>query len=318
MNEPLRNVDLNLLLALDVLAAEESVSRAARRFGVGQPAMSATLRRLRALFGDPLLVRSGRAMQLTARGEELARQARRVLEMTARLIEPAPAFDPQTAERTFQLALTIDDAHLLGAPLLRALAKEAPAVGVSIRHFGSQVSRRGEFGDTDLRILAGVRADPALPSVTLFRDRWSLVGCARTHRRTAVRTLADLGELAWVDVVPEVGDSMRHPSLAMRSFRGQVRVVAEVPSRLEAAFAVVNTPYVFAAPSRLAHCLQKTTPVRLIPFDQKVLPPKLWPRESRLVMQWTPMREHDEAHVWLRGLIRKVAAETRLTLSASP
>jgi DNA-binding transcriptional LysR family regulator len=96
----LRNVDLNLLVALDALLAERSVSGAGRRIGLSQSAMSAALARLRIVFRDPLLVRSGRNLVLTQRAEELIIPVREILSRVEQTISEGPQFDPLTASRS--------------------------------------------------------------------------------------------------------------------------------------------------------------------------------------------------------------------------
>ena len=98
MNEP----DLNLLIALDVLLAEESVAGAARRLGLSASAMSRTLSRLRATTGDPLLVRAGRIMVLTPYAQEIRQRAQNASFEARALLRPSSAdFNIARLERTF-------------------------------------------------------------------------------------------------------------------------------------------------------------------------------------------------------------------------
>ena len=99
----IRQVDLNLLVALEALLSERSVTRAAQRLGLSQPAMSAALARLRALFNDPLLLRTARGMLPTAKGVELAAPVKQVLDEIGRIVRQAEAFDPASAEVTFTI-----------------------------------------------------------------------------------------------------------------------------------------------------------------------------------------------------------------------
>src|SRR5580704_5911946 len=95
----LTGFDMNSLVALDALLAEQSVSRAAERLRVGQPAMSATLGRLRAAFGDPLLVRAGRGLQRTGFADSLMEPLGEILHDIEQLLDAGSAFDPATARR---------------------------------------------------------------------------------------------------------------------------------------------------------------------------------------------------------------------------
>src|SRR5687768_1811624 len=100
----IRSVDLNLLVALDVLLAERNVTRAAARLSLSQSAMSAALARLRVLFNDPLLLRTSGGMLPTSKGTELAAPVKQVLEDIGRIVQPSDCFDPSTATVKFTIA----------------------------------------------------------------------------------------------------------------------------------------------------------------------------------------------------------------------
>ena len=128
-----RRIDLNLLAAFEALMAERSVSLAARRLGVGQPAMSDTLARLRALFGDELFVRSGRAMTPTVRAVQLEGQIVPALAQLRAALESPAAFDPATSRRAFGVSGG-DYATMIVLPKLAAhLAQAAPYVDLRFR-----------------------------------------------------------------------------------------------------------------------------------------------------------------------------------------
>src|SRR5687767_2838817 len=121
----MRSVNLNLLLVLDALLIERHVSRAARRLGLSQPAVSHALGQLRALLNDPLLVRSGAGMAPTERALALADPLHAALGALAATIAPPAAFDPARAERTFAIAATDFVEFMLLPRLLAKVAREA-------------------------------------------------------------------------------------------------------------------------------------------------------------------------------------------------
>src|SRR5262252_2710277 len=125
-----RDLDLNLLRVFAVVAETGSVTEAASRLYLTQPAVSAALRRLTATIGAPLFVRSGRGIVLTSRGERLrARMAPHLTALVDAALAP-PSFDPKTSERTIRLGLS-DSAELwLLPPLLAVLEREAPGLRV--------------------------------------------------------------------------------------------------------------------------------------------------------------------------------------------
>src|SRR5262245_38680915 len=130
----LRSVDLNLLVALDALLEERHVSRAALRVGLSQPAMSNALARLRAAFGDNLLVRTPRGMEPTARGLELAGRVRQVLRQIERVMVPDAGFDPRQCEHRFVLRLSDLLSRLFLPGVTSALLREAPGASLDIVH----------------------------------------------------------------------------------------------------------------------------------------------------------------------------------------
>ncbi len=135
--EALRGVDLNLLVAFDAVARTGNVTAAARVVGVTQSAMSHALRRLRALFDDPLFVRSPGGVSLTPRAEDLLVPVRNGLVTLARALHEPAVFDPQTTSRTFVVS-AVDLVTWVAAPrMLRVLAQDAPAAGLTLRPLGS-------------------------------------------------------------------------------------------------------------------------------------------------------------------------------------
>ena len=124
----LARLDLNLLVALDALLAERSVTRAAARVGLGQSAMSHNLARLRALFGDELLTRASDGMRPTPRALALVDPVRVTLSQIQALVSGADAFDPRTAERTFRIGMPDSVEVLLGPSLLAHLRDAAPGL----------------------------------------------------------------------------------------------------------------------------------------------------------------------------------------------
>src|SRR5215471_5404009 len=124
----LARIDLNLLVHLDALLAERSVTRAAARVGIGQSAMSHNLARLRQLFGDELLTRGVEGMRLTPRAATLIEPVRAMLAQVEALVLRQQAFDPATAVRTFRFGLPDSIEILIMPALLERIRKSAPGI----------------------------------------------------------------------------------------------------------------------------------------------------------------------------------------------
>src|SRR5688500_4975014 len=127
-------LDLNLLVALDALLREASVSRAAERIGLSQPATSHALRRLRDLMGDPLLVRAGPRMELTPRAEALREPLAAALAQVQGLFAE-DAFDPAVSRRRFKAMIPDVSTSVLLPAIVRRLEAEAPHVRLTLAPF---------------------------------------------------------------------------------------------------------------------------------------------------------------------------------------
>src|SRR5258707_3338653 len=138
----LRNVDLNLLGPLQALLEERHVTRAAKRCFLSQSAMSRALERLREMFGDPLLVRSGRAYERTVRGERVLRELDSLMPRLAAMVRGEEFGPPQSQER-FRVAMT-HHASMILLPSLRARVRRASA------HVNLEVSARQSQALVDL------------------------------------------------------------------------------------------------------------------------------------------------------------------------
>ena len=307
----LANFNLNLLLALDGLLGARSVTAAARSVRVTPSAMSHSLAELRALLGDPLLVRSGRAMVLTPRAEALVEPLHKLLADTERLLRGGNTFEPRTAERHFVIAAPDFLGTLLLPPLLAAVARDAP--GLSLEFVPS--ARRGnawllETGEVDLAVGAIVDQTPAIRRVDLCTEGFAcaarqghpLIDGAldlRTYVKTPhlVITLGDDNGPTWID-----------QALAKL---GQKRRVA------------VRTRYFMSAPLVIARSdLLLTGPSMLIGYFAKLLPLQVlrppielptYPEEA----YWHERFDDDPAHRWLRNLVRASARDFGLQVPPS-
>lgn len=178
----LASVNLNLLVPLLALVEERSVTRAAARVGLTQPAMSHALVRIRRLLGDEVLIRQGSRMVLTPRAAELVGPLRQALHQTARVVD-FPGFDPAADHRVITIAMTTSTAFVIGASIARLVAVRAPSATLRVRTitvpYGSLFT--GEALDVlfteegvDVVLLSEAFASP-FPRERLYDDRWVVV-----------------------------------------------------------------------------------------------------------------------------------------------
>lgn len=165
--------DLNLLFALDALLSEKNVTRAARSLHLSASAMSRTLTRLRAVTGDPLLVRAGRQMVLTPYAEEIRERTENMVREARALLRPSPvAPDFSTLRRTLAIRANEAFVEAFGPPLIAEVTAIAPLVRL---HFSSRWERNAEYlrnGSADLEIGVLEEAGPEIRVQALFRDRY--------------------------------------------------------------------------------------------------------------------------------------------------
>ena len=169
-------LDLNLLVALDALLEERSVSLAAERICLSQSATSSALGRLRDYFCDDLLVVKGRQMVLTYRAEQLVEPVKAVLEQVRETIAIPPPFDPKTSERTIRITASDYITEVLLASVLAELRPLAPGMKFEIQPMSDALIETLERGFTDILITIDYAISKEHPSHVLFEDDYVVVG----------------------------------------------------------------------------------------------------------------------------------------------
>src|SRR5262245_48463295 len=224
MNEiDLRRFDLNLLVVLDVLMAERSVTRAAERLGRTQSAVSHSLARLREQLGDPLLIKGGRLMQPTAFALEFMEQARLILRSIQRVLSPRHAFDPKTSRRIFRFAAP-DFARTLFTDLLARFRTEAP--GVSVDWTAARDPMLLQIADSQIDIAivpAQLRLPEGVTGEPIGALKW------RCFARRGHPAFGKWGRKAWSrwpHVAVRVGDSLTSPINTAAAAAGLDRTIA--------------------------------------------------------------------------------------------
>jgi DNA-binding transcriptional LysR family regulator len=229
----IKTLDLNLLKAFDALMDERSVTRAATRLALTQPAVSGLLTRLRDSFADPLFVRSQRGVVPTLRAQALAAPIKRVLEDIDALLQPE-VFDPATAQMTATLAATDYALRAIVLPLLQALRQQAPGVRVAVRPIpDGQVAATLERGEIDLALMTPDTAPPGLHARRLFSENY--VCALRSDHPDAQGTALSLERFCSLDhaLVSLGGDAFHGATDAALARLGrQRRVVLSVASFL--------------------------------------------------------------------------------------
>ncbi|HEX6836001.1 MAG TPA: LysR family transcriptional regulator [Polyangia bacterium] len=291
--------DLNLLLAFDALWTERHVTRAARRIGLTQSAMSHALGRLRAQLDDPLFQPTPRGVTPTARAHALAPAIGEALAIVRRAVERQAPFSPATLERTFTIGTT-DYGELVLLPRLFArLQREAPGVRLVVRPGLGAGERELLSGDFDLALGVAAADGSGVRSEVLFAE--SFVSLMRAGHPAARRplTLARFVELPHVLVSPQGrGDSA--VDVALRERKLSRRTVLRVPHFLSAPLVIAESDAIITLPERVGRAVAAQH--RLVVKK----PPLPLPGFS-FSQFWHARNDADAAHQWLREVVWAIA-----------
>jgi DNA-binding transcriptional LysR family regulator len=293
----LRNLDLNLLQPLHALLEERHVTRAARRSFLSQSAMSRALERLREMFGDPLLVRSGRGYERTVRGERVLRELESLMPRLEAMVQ-GEEFDPAQSKERFRVALTDHASTILLPSLVACLRKEAPHVELQVSWWRTRAYEDLLPGRIDT-VLSAQEAPPTLESEVLFNvDFVCLVGSAlrvRTRRFTLKQYLQFPHAL--VETMERQQALVDRPLAQLGVKR---RVALSLPFFVPAIFAIAQTDLIVTVPRKLAKITAAMAGVRVVEPPREI---KAFP----YFMAWHPRLTTEPAHAWFREQLRMAA-----------
>ena len=298
----LNGVDLNLLVALDVLLEERSVRGAARRLHLTPPAMSHKLRRIRDLLGDDVLVRAGRGMVATPRAEALVDPLKALIAQTRQVLEDPAPFDPATLRRAFRLVCTDHVSTVLLPRVEAILAREAPSVDMFVCPVLPDMMAQLRSGAVDVAVRVSMPKPPEMRSQTLFGDRHVTVSRA-DHPRIQGPELTLDAYLAEEHVLVAPGGSPSGPIDALLSSMGRSRRVSRTrPNFLAALWLVAEGDALLTVSRRIV----EATSTR---FALQTLTPPLPIQDYDLSMYWHPRVDAAEEDAWFRGALARAARE---------
>ncbi|MBM2885695.1 LysR family transcriptional regulator [Chromobacterium phragmitis] len=288
-----KRLDLNLLQTLEALLEEGNVTRAAARLHLSQPAVSAQLARLRAQFGDPLLIPAPRGMRPTAKAEALLAPLRDALRQVRDMLASHQDFDPATAHMTLNIACTDYAQAVAVIPLLRRLREAAPGIRVAVRNLEpARLQAQTERGEVDLALISPDCAPDGLHARFLFDDRYVLIG---RHGHPALQgevTLEHYLTLEHVVVSLGTGDFSTTVDAALAERGVARRVALSAASFLLVPEIVAQTDCVALLPERLALACRERVQLRECPFPL---------RRFDVAMAWHERSHGHPGLRWLRG-----------------
>jgi DNA-binding transcriptional LysR family regulator len=299
----LSNLDFNLLRTLDALLQEGSVTRAAERLQVSQPAVSLALAKLRRHFNDDLLRRAGNRYELTPMAVQLRERAAVAMLGVKRVFEAQPAFDPTVEHREFTL-LASDYAIAVLGSALRVLTKDrAPGVVLRmVQHKTTDVDHAHETVRTVDGLVIPHGFVSGLPYTELYSDGWMCLVSTSNERVGDELTMAHLADLPWAFTYL-APTAFTPAGRQLQTLGVEPRVEVVVESFLGLPFVIAGTDRIALIQSRLAEQMARSGDVRALPcpFDAVPITEAMW---------WHPMYERDPAHVWLRGLLVEACQST--------
>ena len=296
-----QRLDLNLLVALDALLAEGTITEAASRLNMSQSAMSSALGRLRTYFGDPLFVQVGRRMMATQLARELEQPVREALLHIQTRIASRPAFDPVTVSRDIGIATSDYFVHVAGARLVRRLQTAAPGLRLAFWPIDGGSQGKLDRGEVDLIVSPRHLLVGEKPSADLFDDDFVAIACARNTRvqpRLDAAVFQALGH-----VVCQFGPNRNHGLdqewIDRAGLSRRCEVTIENFSMLPPL--VVGTQRIAMMQRRLAALYAGLMPIGIaeLPF----------PTHFVEAMQWQRFNQADPLHAWLRqAMVNDLAA----------
>jgi DNA-binding transcriptional LysR family regulator len=297
----MESIDLGLLVSLDALLQEGSVTGAARRVGLSTPAMSHALARIRERLRDPILVRAGRGMVLTPRAVELRPKVHTVVEGARLALEPERPFVASELDRTYLVHASDYVLTVLGSAVDRILREEAPKV--CLRFVPNTPDDAALLRDQGSDLAVGIYGElpQEMRSRQLLTDRF-VCALRRGHPATKARfSLQQFVDLPHIQVAPR-GKPGGYVDDVLGE-RGLTRTVARaVPYFVTALSLAAETDYLLVISERIAQRFVE-------PLGLTTLEPPLKLRPYALSLVWHPRMDADQGHRFLREVFLRAAAE---------
>jgi DNA-binding transcriptional LysR family regulator len=292
----LSEIDLNLLVILDAIIKERSVTGAGRAVGLSQPAASAALRRLRELLGDPLIERVGAQSRLSPLALTLEQPVQQILASIENAFNRRLSFDPGSTQRMFRISASDDIAAVFIQPLLLQLRKLAPRISLQIQRADKDTPQHLATRQVELTIEPeGRYRNRDFASQRLFADRFVVAVWSGNKAVGQTITREQFFELGHVTYsMRPYAFTLADRCLGSLAQNLNLRVVTD--SFISLAMLLRGTDLLALVPERLAVKVQESSQIRLLPAPFNL-------QEFQISMVWPTLFEQDAAHVWLRSVM---------------
>jgi len=299
----LNRLDLNLLVALDALLTERSITVAAERICLSQPATSGALSRLREFFGDELLVRVGSKMQPTPLGESLAEPVHNILMQIQATVERGVEFDPASCMRNFKFYIGDYNASVFMTHVAQRIADIAPGIQMEFFMPTNKPTEELERGHVDFLMMPKSVIHETHPSTDLFSEGFVCIGCATNEKVSEDMTIESYMELGHVTVQFGTNRVSSQDQLLLKVEHGLEPRTEIITSTFNAIPQFLpGTKRIATVYRHLAEHWQQFLPIKTVPVPV-TLPAVTW------AIQWHKFRDHDPGLKWMREQIIATAKE---------
>jgi DNA-binding transcriptional LysR family regulator len=298
----IRDTDLNLLRVLDAVLRERSVTGAASRLGLTQPAVSNALARLRRAFDDPLFVRSPRGMDPTPFAQALAEPVHQALGLVEAALAQRAGFDPESSTRGFRFYMSDIGEIFFLPPLIERVRREAPGVRIETVTLPlADIPAALATGELDVAVGFLPALPPPVRSRRLFRDPYV---CMMRTDHPGIRT--SLTRRAFVEashvLVSSMGSGHRVIEEALEKHGITRRIALRVPHFTVLPTVLERTDLLLTIPLRIARALEKEGRLKALKLPVPI-------PAADIGLHWHERVERDPGNVWLRKMMVELFAE---------
>lgn len=304
-------LDLNLLVALDALLSERSISRAAEKVHLSQSTMSHALGRLREHFKDELLVQVGRRMELTPRAEGLCDPIRDVLVRISSTIDAEPMFDPARSDRVFVMQVSDFTMELLLPHLLALASDQRSKVRFKLMPQTGNPALALERGEVDMLVIPEAYCSPEHPTEAVFEEDFQVVMWRESRLAQVELTTTRYAQARHIVMEPANTGRPAYESWLVQGHGITRDVVLSTYSFCALPSMIVGTEFIATVHSRLARRAAATLPIKVVPVPVP-MPPLVQ------TMQWHQHRTRDPGLVWVRSLLRAAACRMNAAEPSPP
>jgi LysR family nod box-dependent transcriptional activator len=294
-------LDLNLLVSLDALLIERSVTRAAETLGLSQPALSASLARLRVHFNDPILVRQGNSYQLTPLAVRLSEFTGPALDAARRVFASQAVWDPSESTREFTIFGSDYGFATVGHLVADLAAERAPRVKLHFMHHTPKIveDAANQLRSADALLMPhGFLTD--LPFVDVSTDRWVILASTDNDAIGDTLTMSDIATSPWVFTY-QSRSAFTSAGRQMQQLGVEPDVECVVEGFLALPSFIAGTRRLGLIQAHLADFARQTPGIRVLecPFEATPITNALW---------WHPIHRRDPEHAWMRGLFAEAGS----------